>query len=141
MKIGSILTELRLKKGWTQDQIAEALGIKRARYNSWENDIARPDIEFVDQLAQLHKVSSDYLLGRIEPGIPAWATSKDQRDFKKMLEEDTPIMFDGVPIEGEARQRVMDVLTGLFWEAKQMNKKTYGRKKNIKNDTPDNITE
>lgn len=61
--------------------------------------------------------------------IPTWATKRDVRDFKKMLEEDAPVMFDGVPIEGEARQRVMDVLTGLFWEAKQMNKEKYGRKK------------
>lgn len=65
-----------------------------------------------------------------EDPAPTWASSKDKRDFKKMLEEDIPVMFDGVPIEGEARQRVMDVLTGLFWEAKEMNKKTYGRKKN-----------
>lgn len=67
---------------------------------------------------------------------PEWASSKDIRDFKKMLQEDVPVMFDGVPIEGEARQRVMDVLTGLFWEAKEMNKKTYGRKK--KNTSDDN---
>lgn len=133
MKIGHRLTELREKKGWTQDQMADALGIKRARYNSWENNIAKPDIEFVDKLAVLHKVTSDFILGRFtDDSVPAWATAKDKRDFKKLLEEDGEIMFDGVPIEGEARQRVMDVLTGLFWEAKEMNKKTYGRKKEKK---------
>lgn len=73
--------------------------------------------------------------------VPEWATSKDIRDFKKMLESDVPIMFDGVPIEGEARQRVMDVLTGLFWEAKEMNKKTYGRKKDNKTDTSEDNKE
>lgn len=66
--------------------------------------------------------------------IPSWATSKDVRDFKKMLEDDEPVMFDGVPIEGEARQRVKDILTGLFWESKEMNKKTYGRKKKADSD-------
>lgn len=54
---------------------------------------------------------------------PAWATSKDKRDFKKMLLEDGDLMFDGMPIDSEGRQRIMDVLTGLFWEAKQMNKR------------------
>lgn len=63
-----------------------------------------------------------------ETQAPYWATPKDIRDFKRMLEDDAPVMFDGVPIEGEARQRVMDILTGLFWEAKEMNKKTYGKK-------------
>ncbi|WP_407306425.1 hypothetical protein [Desulfosporosinus sp. SB140] len=62
-----------------------------------------------------------------EENVPSRATSKDKRDFKKMLEEDDDLMFDGVPIEGEDQQRIKDVLTGLFWEAKQMNK----RKKNL----------
>jgi|GEM_PF-627737 Helix-turn-helix. len=64
-----------------------------------------------------------------ESSHPYWATTKDKRDLKKILEEDAPLMFDGVPIEGDSKQRVIDVLTGLFWEAREMNKKTYGRKK------------
>ena len=66
MIIGKALTELRNKKGLTQDQMADVLGIKRARYNSWENNIARPDIDMVSKLADYHKVSVDYLLGRQE---------------------------------------------------------------------------
>jgi transcriptional regulator with XRE-family HTH domain len=60
---------------------------------------------------------------------PEWATSKDLSDIKKILEEDQPVLFDGVPITDENRQRAMDILTGLLWEAKELNKKTYGRKK------------
>ncbi|MMZ67460.1 hypothetical protein D1872_300480 [compost metagenome] len=56
-----------------------------------------------------------------------------------MLEDDQPVMFDGVPIEGEKRQRVLDILSGLFWEAKELNKKTYGRKKRNTNSTSDDI--
>lgn len=39
-----------------------------------------------------------------------------------MLEEDDELMFDGIPLDEKDRQRIKDVLTGLFWEAKQMNK-------------------
>ncbi|WP_333594737.1 helix-turn-helix transcriptional regulator [Anaerospora hongkongensis] len=60
--IGKILTELRNNKGLTQDQMSDILGIKRARYNSWENDIAKPDIDMAKKLAQFHGVSTDYLL-------------------------------------------------------------------------------
>ncbi|MEK4881468.1 MULTISPECIES: helix-turn-helix domain-containing protein [Paenibacillus] len=60
---------------------------------------------------------------------PKWATAKDLSDIKKILEEDQPVLFDGVPITDENRQRAMDILTGLLWEAKELNKKTYGRKK------------
>ncbi|MNP74749.1 hypothetical protein D3C76_1716750 [compost metagenome] len=73
--------------------------------------------------------------------MPEWATAKDIADFKRMLEDDQPVMFDGVPIEGEKRQRVMDILSGLFWEAKELNKKTYGRKKNNTNNTSDDNKE
>lgn len=86
-----------------------------------EEDFANEDFEQGD-----HKQQQN---------IPSWATSRDIRDFKKMLEDDAPVMFDGVPIEGEARQRVMDILTGLFWEAKQMNKEKYGRKKKSSTET------
>ncbi|MEJ9165274.1 transcriptional regulator, partial [Paenibacillus graminis] len=59
------------------------------------------------------------------------ATAKDLADIKKILEEDQPVLFDGVPITDENRQRAMDILTGLLWEAKGLNKKTYGRKKKV----------
>ncbi|NOV01375.1 helix-turn-helix transcriptional regulator [Paenibacillus planticolens] len=130
MKLGSKLTDLRNKKHLTQDQMAEILGVKRARYNSWENEIAKPDIEMLKKIAEYHKIKTDDLLdvqqnnNKNEIEIPAWATSKDIRDFKKMLEEDGEVMFDGVPMSETDRQRVMDVLTGLFWEAKQMNKRS-----------------
>lgn len=132
MSIGARITELREKRGWTQDQVAEKLGIKRARYNSWENDIAKPDVEFTSKLSELFTVSSDYLITGKESSYPEWATKKDVKDFKELLESEQEVMFDGVPLDSEAKQRVKDVLTGLFWEAKKMNKETYGRKK--KND-------
>jgi transcriptional regulator with XRE-family HTH domain len=176
MNFGQRLAALRNKRHLTQDQVAEALGVKRARYNAWENGISNPDHKNLIAMAQFYRVTVDFLLGLPHTGgsllltsdeyadgytdesyladledqlnqiqmnntPPAWATSKDIRDFKKMLEDDAPVMFDGVPIEGEARQRVMDILTGLFWEAKEMNKKTYGRKKNNKTNTSENNKE
>lgn len=79
MLINKRLVELRLKKSLTQDEMAGILGIKRARYNSWENNIARPDIEMVSHLADFHKVSVDYLLGRIENPIPQDPVAPSER--------------------------------------------------------------
>lgn len=70
MFIGKVLSELRNKRHLTQDQIADILGIKRARYNSWENNIARPDIDMISKLADYHNVSVDYLLGRTSISTP-----------------------------------------------------------------------
>lgn len=122
MKIGDRLTQLRNKKGLTQDQIADALGVKRARYNSWENNIAKPDIEMIAKLASFHKVTSDYLLG-VDSPIPEWATSKDKRDFKSMLEDNAEVMFDGVPISDDDKEKIKRVMEAMFWDAKKKNKR------------------
>jgi transcriptional regulator with XRE-family HTH domain len=55
--------------------------------------------------------------------IPAWATKKDVRDFKKMLEEDVPIMFDGVPLDDEDREKILRIMEAVFWDAKKRNKR------------------
>jgi transcriptional regulator with XRE-family HTH domain len=123
MNFGEKLSHLRNQKGLSQYEAAEKLGIKRPRYNAWEQGISKPRADMVNKIAEFFGVTPDYLLGfESTDSIPDWATAKDKRDFKKLLEDDTEIMFDGIPFSKEHRQRVMDVLTGLFWEAKQMNK-------------------
>jgi len=141
--LGERLRELRNSRGYSQEELADKLNekfgstVNKGMISKWENDLGDPRLEHIRNLAIFYNVPLDDLLGlnQSETRIPEWATAKDFRDFKKMLQEDAPVMFDGVPIEGEARQRVLDVLTGLFWEAKELNKKTYGRKK--KNESTD----
>lgn len=125
MNIGEKLTKLRNKKGMTQDQMADVLEIKRARYNAWENGISKPDIDMVSKLAKFHNVSSDFLLGTedINNLVPEWATYKDKKDFKKMLEEDEEIMFDGVPISDDDKEKIKRVMEAMFWDAKKKNKR------------------
>src|SRR5690554_4541205 len=109
MSLGQKLVLLRVNRGLSQYEVAERLGIKRARYNSWENGIAKPRIEMLRKLAEFYEVSPDYLLGYDPEKVPDWATPKDVRDFKKMLEEDAEIMFDGVPLDKEDREKIKKV--------------------------------
>lgn len=130
---------------WTQEYVADLIGVARPTYTAYENGTKEPPLGTLNRIADIFETNLDYLQGRTNDpsplqAAPEWATAKDKRDFKKMLEEDAPVMFDGVPIEGDAKQRVLDVLTGLFWEAKEMNKKTYGRKNKSKENTKDNDT-
>ena len=131
MSIGTRIKELRLKAHLTQKEIAGKLGMGSSNFGHIENDRVIPSSKDLEIIADILGTTTDYLLGR--ENIPAWATSKDKRDFKKMLEEDSDLMFDGIPIDNEDRQRVKDVLTGLFWEAKQMNKRK--KKSDSTNDT------
>lgn len=56
--------ETRKAKGYTQNQIAEILGIKNSAVSKWECGRTVPDSEMLTFLADLYGVSIDYLLGR-----------------------------------------------------------------------------
>ncbi|MBD8522316.1 helix-turn-helix domain-containing protein [Lysinibacillus fusiformis] len=60
--LGETLKKLRGKR--TQQEIADALGISRARYAHYENNIRQPDYETLQQLADFFDVPTDVLFGR-----------------------------------------------------------------------------
>lgn len=47
---------------------------------------------------------------------------KDILDFKKILQDDVPVMFDGVLINDFDREKVLRVMEAMFWDAKEKNK-------------------
>lgn len=62
------LKELRLKHGYTLDDIESKTGIKRGTYNNYENHNTEPKIETWRKLAHFFGVSVPYLQG-IEPEV------------------------------------------------------------------------
>jgi transcriptional regulator with XRE-family HTH domain len=59
--IGNKIKQLRRRKGITQEQLAESLGISFQAISKWENNIALPDITLVPTLANFFEVSIDEL--------------------------------------------------------------------------------
>lgn len=126
---------MRQQKKWKQKDVARKLGITESAYGFYEQGRREPSHETLQQLADIFDVQIDYLLGRTDDptppektsdpqtNIPSWATRKDVRDFKKMLEEDAPVMFDGVPLDDEDREKVLKVMEAIFWDAKKRNKR------------------
>lgn len=53
MKINKIIKERRLANGWTQQQIADYLGVSAPAVNKWEKGLAYPDITTLPALARL----------------------------------------------------------------------------------------
>ncbi len=62
-KFGERLRELRLEKGWSQQQMAEALGYKKHSVSNWEVRGKQPDYDVLMEIAKLFNVTTDYLLG------------------------------------------------------------------------------
>jgi len=59
------MMELRREKGWSQDEIAKKLNITQTTYAGYETGRNEPDIKTLVKLADIYKVSTDYILGRL----------------------------------------------------------------------------
>lgn len=53
MKMNEIIRERRLKKGFTQEQMANYLGVSAPAVNKWEKGVSYPDIGLLPPLARL----------------------------------------------------------------------------------------
>lgn len=59
--IGKKLYDLRKQSGFTQDFVAEKLGVSAQAVSKWENDIACPDIMSLPNIAELYGITIDEL--------------------------------------------------------------------------------
>lgn len=62
-KIAEKLTDLRLKKGATQDDVAKSLSVSNKTVSKWENASSMPDLPMLVKLADYYEVTTDALLG------------------------------------------------------------------------------
>ena len=58
------LKELRLQHGFSQEELAEKIGIKQNSYGDWENGKCKPNYEKLEKIADFFGVSLDWLFGR-----------------------------------------------------------------------------
>ncbi|MBG9737705.1 MULTISPECIES: helix-turn-helix domain-containing protein [Paenibacillus] len=84
MNTGNRISDLREQKGWTQEELAEKLGITRAALSHYEKNRRKPDFETLTTLADLFEVSIDFLVGRI--AVPDLTLTPRVREFADSLE-------------------------------------------------------
>ncbi len=62
MKLGNSLFQARKKRGLSQEDVAEKLGVSRQTVSKWETDETVPDIRQSKKMAMLYNVSLDELI-------------------------------------------------------------------------------
>lgn len=80
--IANRLLELRKKSGYSQEELAEKLGISRQSVSKWERAEASPDTDNLILLAQLYNVSLDELLMGSEPDANVRAENQSKTTEK-----------------------------------------------------------
>ena len=70
MTISDRIRELRRKRGISQEELAEQLGISRQAVSKWESGQSMPDLDKIILLSDYFDVTTDYLLKGIQPTEP-----------------------------------------------------------------------
>lgn len=114
------------QKGITPEQAAEECGVKPEYIEKLMNNPDKlPGVGTLYKLADLIDVTPDYLGGYTDDPQGRSPHTPKPKELTEFLENEH-VMFHGVPLTDEDKQKIENVLIGLFWESKQMNK----RKKN-----------
>ena len=62
--MGMKLKELRVMNNFSQNEIAQKVGLKQFTYSNYETGFTEPKIQTLIELANIYNVSLDYLVGR-----------------------------------------------------------------------------
>ena len=110
MIISEKIMSLRKKNGWSQEELAEQLGVSRQSVSKWESAQSIPDIQKIMTMSELFGVSTDYLLkddmddtGAVmmekasgEPGISRTVTMEEASSYMELKEKEAPRVAFGV---------------------------------------------
>ena len=80
MILADKISDLRKKNGWSQEELAERLGVSRQSVSKYESAQSVPDLDKILRLASIFGVTTDYLLKdelEAEEFIPADAPDAD----------------------------------------------------------------
>lgn len=100
MTTGEKLSRLRKENNYTQEQLADILGVSRQSVSKWEQDLAFPETEKLIKISELYKCSLDYLL-------------KEEAEFaERKGEESSPainISLKNISYEWKSRKTIRGV--------------------------------
>lgn len=78
------LIRLRKKNGWSQEELAEQMGVTRQSISKWEGAQAVPDLEKMLHLARLFGVSTDYLLKDELEAVDGMAPDEEESGLRRV---------------------------------------------------------
>ena len=72
------IKQFRMKKGWTQEELAEKVGVSFQAVSKWENERSAPDIMLLPFLADLFQCTIDALFARERESATSAEDEKEQ---------------------------------------------------------------
>lgn len=114
MQLNDKILLLRKKKGWSQEQLADQVGVSRQSVSKWESGNAMPDLDKIVVLSRIFNVTTDYLLKDDAPpesGNPGENDAAEAGD-PGAFTQGTAVRFMGM---GEAQSYLVMVRRYGLW--------------------------
>ena len=110
MILADKITALRKKAGWSQEELAEQLGVSRQSISKWEGAQSVPDMDKVVQMSRLFGVTTDFLLkDELSEEEPAPEGCVNHSAMQALLEE------EDYTRENKAKSPVIGAVSGIYW--------------------------
>lgn len=87
MILADKIIQLRKKAGWSQEELADQLGVSRQSVSKWEGAQSVPDLDRILQMSRIFGVTTDYLL-KDELGEPEYADGGDKAVLRRVTMEE-----------------------------------------------------
>lgn len=105
MDLSQRLQELRKKEGYSQEQVAEMLGLSRQAISKWESGQGKPEIDNIIKLTEIYHVSADYILSGTDcvyVNNRNWddMTFEEQEEVRQNFEEERKELEEDFPVDG-----------------------------------------
>ncbi|WP_455257772.1 helix-turn-helix domain-containing protein [Peptoniphilus asaccharolyticus] len=97
MILADKIIEERKKNGWSQEELAEKLGVSRQSVSKWESAQSVPDLNRILNMSKIFGVSTDYLL-------------KDEIDTVQKNSESIAVEVDSKNIRNVSMEEAVDFL-------------------------------
>ena len=90
MLLSEKIMSLRKRNGWSQEELAQQLGVSRQSVSKWESMASMPDIQKIMAMSELFGVSTDYLLKDELEELPATAIAVDYAASSGQVDSSDP---------------------------------------------------
>lgn len=117
--IGQFMSALRRSSGYTQQDVAEKLGVSNKTISSWERDASSPDISLIPAIAELYGVTCDEILRAKRAPVRSAETPLSEAEAEKArinaekAQKEASAIFDNMLTRYENSQKIT-VLSTVF---------------------------
>ena len=122
MNLADRIQQLRKRKGISQEELADRIGVSRQAVSKWESGQTSPDLEKIVLLSDCFEVTTDYLLKGVSPAQAQIEPAQTGSDQTVSVQSVSAQIVPGVQIftmAGSALNLIGLIAAAMIWYERQ----------------------